>query len=305
MKRLTLVLVALALVLVLVTACAPAILPGPGAITDDWGRTVNIAETPQRIVSLAPSITEILFALGLGDKVVGVTDRCDYPPELLDRINAGEIQRVGGYFMTSLEAIIASKPRVVFTDGHDPVGVQLEGLGVTMMVLQPQDIAGILGDIELVGEITGKEVAAAELVAEMEQRIGAVAARTAGVERPTVLYIIDATDPSSPWTVGPGSFINALITLAGGENIVKVPPAYFQISLEEVVASDPQMIIGPASHGTSFLPDFESLPVWQDMSAVEEERVYLVEDDLVSRFGPRIVEGLEEMARIIHPELFP
>lgn len=298
MKRLALILVALGVVLVLAIACTspPS---GPGAITDDHGRTVTIEQIPQRIVSLAPSATEILFALGLGDKVVGVTDFCDYPEEALDK------PKVGGYFMTNLEAIVAQDPDIVFSDGHDPVCAQLDGLGVTMVVLQPQDIVGIFQDIELVGEITGKEVEAEELVAEMERRIGAVVSRTAGVERPTVFYVIDASDPSKPWTVGPGSFMDALISMAGGENIVKVSQDYLQISLEEVVACDPEMIIGTSSHGTAFIPDFASIPVWNEMSAVQGGEVYLVEDDLVSRPGPRIVEGLEEMAKIIHPELFP
>jgi len=309
MKKLALSLIVLGIVLILAGTLIPVVAPSttsgastttwPLEITDDLGRTVTIVETPERIVSLAPSITEILFALDLGDKVVGVTDRCDYPAEALDK------PKVGGYFSTSLEAIIAQNPDIIFSDGHDPVGAQLEGLGVSMVVLQPKDIASISRDIELVGQITGKEVAARELVAEMESRIDAVTARTAGMGRPTVFYVIDASDPSKPWTVGPGSFIDTLITLAGGENMVNVSKPYLQISLEEIVASDPEMIIGPTSHGTSFLPDFGNLPVWKEMSAVKEGGIYLIEDDLVSRSGPRIVEGLEEMARIIHPELFP
>ncbi|MQY55406.1 MAG: ABC transporter substrate-binding protein [Dehalococcoidia bacterium] len=299
MKSLALILLAIVVTIASITACNPVTPPGPGVITDDHGRTVDIAETPERIVSLAPSITEILFALDLGNKVVGVTDRCDYPAEVQDK------PKMGGYFSTSLEAIIAQDPDIVFSDGHDPVGAQLEALGITMVVLQPKDIAGILLDIELVGEITGKEAAAEELVAEMERRIGAVSARTAGVERPTVFYVIDASDPSKPWTVGFGSFVNTLIALASGENMVKVSTAYLQISLEEVIASDPEMIIGPTSHGTSFLPDLGNLPVWKEMTAVKEGNIYQIEDDLISRPGPRIVEGLEEIAKIIHPELFP
>lgn len=309
MKRLALIFIALGSVLILAGALVPVIAPStastpsdttwPLEITDDLERTVTISEIPQRIVSLAPSITEILFSLDLGDKVVGVTDICDYPAEALDK------PKVGSYFSTSLEAIIAQDPDIVFTDGHDPVGDQLDGLGQTMVVLQPQDIAGIFWDIELMGQITNKELVAEELVAEMESRMDVVDTKTAGVERPSVLYIIDASDSSKPWTIGPGSFIDTLITLAGGENIVTVSKPYLQISLEEIVASDPEMIIGPASHGTSFLPDFGNLLVWKELSAVKEGKIYFVEDDLVSRSGPRIVEGLEEMAGIIHPELFP
>ena len=299
MKRLALILLAIVVTIASSTACNPVTPPGPGVITDDHGRTVDIAETPERIISLAPSITEILFALGLGDKVVGVTDRCDYPEEALDKPN------VGSYFSTSLEAIIAQNPDIVFSDGHDPVGTQLEALGVTMVVLQPQDIAGIYKDIELVGKIIGKEVAAEELVTEMEQRVSAVTERTEGVEPPTVLYVIDASDTSKPWTVGAGSFIDTLIALAGGENIVKVSQDYLQINLEEIVACAPEIIIGTTSHGTISIPDFVNLPVWKEINAVKEGRIYIIQVDLVSKPGPRIVEGLEEIAKIIHPEMFP
>jgi iron complex transport system substrate-binding protein len=269
------------------------------SLTDDLGRTVTVKGVPKRIVSLAPSITEILFALDLGDKVVGVTSACDYPEE------AKAKPKVGDYFMSSLEVIVAQDPDIVFADGHDPVCEDLDSKGISMVVLQPRDIDGISRDIELVGRITGKEREANVLVAERERRIKAVADKIATVKRPTVFYVIDASDPSKPWTAGSGSFIDALITLAGGENIVKVPELYFQINLEEVVARDPGIIIGPAKHGTAFIPDLKGLAVWKEMSAVKAGKVYLIEDDLVSRPGPRVVDGLEEMAKAIHPELFP
>ncbi len=279
---------------------SPTPTPEPKQITDDLGRIVIIEEIPQRIVSLAPGITEILFALGLGNKVVGVTDYCDYPEEALD------LPTVGGYFMTSLEAIIGLDPDIVFADGHDPVCGLLDTLGVTMVVLQPKDIAGIYGDIALVGKITGKEEEAVVLIADMYDRIGAVTALTAwATERPTVFYVIDASNPALPWTAGNGTFIDTLITLAGGENIASGVEGWTTFSLEVIVDRDPDMIIAPTYHGTSYLPDLTTLDVWKDMTAVKEGEIYLIEDDLVSRPGPRIVDGLEEMAKIIHPELFP
>jgi len=301
MKRLSLVLLFATLAVALTIACTPPP-PGPGAITDDLGRTVNIEQIPQRIVSLAPNITEILFALGLGDKVVGVTEHCDYPEEALDK------PKVGWYFSTSLEAIIAQDPDIVFSDGHDPVCEQLEGLGVTMVVLQPEDIAGILKDIELVGQITGKEAEAEELTAEMKSRIADVTLKTASIsQRPTVFYEVDAAGMAltNPWTAGQGSFIDALIALAGGENIVKVSPAWLQFSLESIVASDPDMII-LGDHPWVLPEDVINRPgAWQELSAVKSEAIYPIDTDIASRFGPRIVDALEEMARIIHPELFP
>lgn len=173
-----------------------------------------------------------------------------------------------------------------------------------MVVLQPKDINGILRDIELVGKITGEEIKAEELIAEMERRIGSVAAKTAGGQKPTVFYVIDASEPSKPWTAGNGSFVDALIGLAGGQNIAKTASPWAQFSLEALVSADPEFIIVDASHGV-VIPDFKTLPVWKEMSAVKEGKVYLIDGDLTSRPGPRIVDGLEQMAKIIHPELFP
>jgi len=296
MKRLALILVVLALMLA--PACTSESATGPGTITDDLGRIVYIEETPQRIVSLAPSITETLFALDLGDKVVGVTEHCDYPPEALAK------PKVGGYFTTSLELIIAQNPDIVFSDGHDPVNARLEGL-VPVVVLQPQDITGIYHDIALVGKIMGKKKAE-ELTAEMKAKIASIESKTASVsEKPTVFYEIDGSDPSKPWTVGPGSFIDTLITLAGGENMVTVSQAYLQISLEEVVDADPDIIILGDYPWVSPEDVMNRSGAWQELTAVKNGAVYPINVDLVSRPSPRIADGLEELAKIIHPELFP
>lgn len=298
MKRLYFVFLALALALAV--ACIPPP-SGPGEITDDLGRTVEIEQVPQRIVSLAPAITEILFALGLGDRVVGVTEHCDYPEETLAK------PKVGGYFTTNLEAIIALDPDIVFADGHDPVCEQLEELEVTMVVLQPADIAGIFRDIELVGQITGKEAEAEELIDGMKSRIADVTLKTAAIiQRPTVFYEIDASGMAvtNPWTAGQGSFIDALIILAGGENIVKEPSAWLTFSLEKIVAADPDIII-LGDYPWVSPDDVVARPgAWQGLSAVKNGAIYPIDADLTSRFGPRIVDGLEAMARIIHPELF-
>jgi len=300
MKRLALILLVSTLLLASLTSCSSTTPPGPGAITDDLGRTVNIEDIPQRIVSLAPSITEILFALDLGDKVVGVTDACDYPPEAQDK------PKVGGYFMTSLEAIVAKDPDIVLADGHDPVSGQLESLGITMVVLQPQDFAGIFRDIELVGEITGRQRQAEQFSEEMRVHMVTICAITASAtEKPTVFYEVDASNPAQPWTAGRGSFIDTLITLAGGENIVKEEQAWLQISLEYIVDCDPDMIILGDYPWVSPEDVMNRSGAWQELTAVQNEAIYSINVDLVSRPGPRIVDGLEEMARIIHPELFP
>jgi iron complex transport system substrate-binding protein len=275
----------------------------PGAYTDDMGREVTINEIPQRLVSHVPSITEMLFALGLEESVVGVSDYCDYPEEAKSKTS------VGNYFNPSIENIVALEPDLVLTDGHSESIIQLGELEppVTYMVIDPKDIDGIFEDLELLGKVTGTEDEAEELIEGMQDSIANVLALVEGSPRPKVLYIIDATDLTFPWTAGQGSFIDAFITMAGGENVAAgAEGAWVQLSLEEIVNADPEIIILPAKHGTAFTSP-ETLmehPVWQGTTAVKEGGIFIIDDDLVSRSGPRIVQGLEELARIIHPELF-
>jgi iron complex transport system substrate-binding protein len=273
----------------------------PGTYTDDMGREVTISEIPQRIVSHVPGITEMLFALDLGEKVVGVSDYCDYPEEAKSKPS------VGNYFNPSIEKIVALEPDLVLTDGYSENIKQLDSLGITYIVLQPQNIDGIFKDLELLGKVTGKEKEAKKLIKDMQDSIAHVLDRVEGAPKVKVLYIIDATDPTLPWTAGPGSFIDALITMAGGENIAaKAPSAWVQFSIEEIVSADPEVIILPTKHGTAFTSP-ETLmgnPAWQKITAVKEDKIFTIDDDYVSRYGPRIVLGLENMAKIIHPELF-
>jgi iron complex transport system substrate-binding protein len=275
----------------------------PGTYTDDMGREVTIDEVPQRIVSHVPSITEMLFALGVGERVVGVSDYCDYPEEARSKTS------VGNYFNPSIENIVALEPDLVLTDGHSEDITQLDELEppINYMVIDPRDIDGIFADLELLGKVTGSEGEAEELIKGMQDSIAQVLALVEGAPRPRVLFVIDATDLTFPWTAGQGSFIDAFITMAGGENIAaQAEGAWVQLSIEEIVNADPEIIILPAKHGTAFTSP-ETLmehPVWQGTTAVKEGGIFVIDDDLVSRSGPRIVQGLEELARIIHPELF-
>ncbi|MDA0988881.1 MAG: ABC transporter substrate-binding protein [Chloroflexi bacterium] len=278
-------------------ACAEA---GKITAVDDLARAVYIAETPERVVSLAPSITEILFALGLGDTVVGVTDGDDYPPE------AGDKPTVGRYFSTSLEAILDKDPDLVLADGHDPVTPLLIEAGIPVIILQPKDIFGVFRNIRIVGKVMDRDEEGVALVAELEDRLNAVASKTArATYKPTVYFEIDGTDPGSPWTVGPGSFVDMMISLAGGYNISDASSSFVQISLEKLIDSDPDLIV--LGNYPFVTPDDveQRGGVWSELSAVEGRRIYFISDtDTTSRPGPRIIDGLEEMARIIHPELF-
>ena len=229
LKRLGIFVVLLSLFISMVAGCQPPF--QPGTFTDDMGRAVVIDQMPQRLVSFGPSITEILFALGLEEKVIGVSDYCDYP-------EAAKLKtKVGDAFNPSLEKIIELEPDLVLTVKQEQLNAQLDTLGVKFVVLDPKDIDSILGDIELVGEITGTEKEAKKLIKDMQDSISQVVAQMEGVPKVSVFFIVDATDTTLPWTAGTGSFIDALITMAGGENIAGgTQGAWVQFSLEQIVS---------------------------------------------------------------------
>ncbi len=298
--RLGISVILLSLLVIMFTGCQPEFVPG--TYIDDMGRGVNIDKVPQRIVSHVPSITETLFALGLEERVVGVSDYCNYPEE------AKLKPSVGDYFNPSVERIVALEPDLVLTDGHSQNIKGLEALGITFFVIDPQDIDGILKDIELLGKITGVEKKAKALVSEMNGSLAQVISQAEGAPKVRVFYVFDATDLNNPWTAGPGSFVDSLITMAGGENIAaQAQGAWVQFSIEQLVSSDPEIIMIDASHGTAVVSkeELRAHPAWQGISAVKQGRIHIVDGDLVNRSGPRIIQGLEEIAKIIHPELFP
>jgi iron complex transport system substrate-binding protein len=298
MKRIVIFAVLLSLLVLLVPGCQSKF--QPGAYTDDMGRSVTIKKIPQRIVSHVPSITETLFALGLGDRVVGVSDFAKYPPE------ARAKPSVGNYFNPSIERIVALNPDLVLTDGHSEGIKQLDSLGIAYLVIDPKNFDGMFKDIELLGKVTGTQTQAMKLVDQMKADISRVTNLVKGANKVTVFYIIDAaTDPNNPWTAGPGSFIDSLITMAGGENVAsKAGGAYAQFSLEELVSLDPDVIIIDASQGTVVVSEeqLRQHPIWSKLTAVKEGRVFTFNGDLANPV-PRITQGLEDMVRIIHPEL--
>lgn len=295
-----LVLLSIALIL---TACGPANPTSSGGVVDDLGRSVNIKEIPQRIISLSPSNTEILFALGLGEKVVGVTEFCNYPPEALDK------EKVGGYSTPDIEKIIALQPDLIFADDiHKEETIPaLEERGLTVFALMPGNLDGVLADIQMVGKITGKEQEASELVAQMESRIEAITEKTGQLEpqeRPRVFYIV-WHDPL--WTSGSETFIHELIEKAGGVNIFQDVTEHKIVDIESVIYRNPEVVIACTGHGKAEEKPFEwakSEPRLQATEARMNNRIHEIDADIVSRTGPRIVEALEEFARFIHPEIF-
>jgi len=289
-------LLSLALVL---TACSPSgQTPVINYVFDDLGRLVAINGTPQRIISLAPSNTEILFALGLGDKVVGVTDYCEYPPEALNKTKEGE------YATPNIEKIVALNPDLILAGYGNPIEVvyTLAGLGLTVFGIKTTDLDDLLNDIRRVGEITDKEVEAQALTSAMASRIQAVTNQTAELEqRPRVFYIVWGGEGSALWTAGSGTFIHELIEKAGGVNICQNITGYTTISIEDVLARDPEIII------TSELSYDWALNATElaSTNASQTGRIYTLDDDLVQRPGPRLVKGLEWFAHYIQPDIFP
>lgn len=273
------------------------------ALTDDEGRNVSVPDNPQRIVSLGAPITEILFALGLGDRVVATDDYSDYPDE------AKSITKVGSPWPGfSAETILNQEPDLILSSSGAIVR-QLESYGVPVFVIQPKDIAGIYEDIRLIGQITGKKKQASDLVDSLTARVSEVIDKTSSLideQKPSVFYEVDATDPTSPYTAGSGTFQDELITLAGGKNIAASQSGWYQMSMENIVDAAPDMIIlEDSQYGVSLESLGSRSAAWATLSAVKNGYVYPVEDpDLTSRYGPRIVYGLEMLARVIHPKLF-
>jgi iron complex transport system substrate-binding protein len=321
MRRQPLQLLLLALLSLVLAACAPAVTATPTTapptavpatatapavtVTDGLGRQVTLASPPQRIVSLAPSNTEILFALGAGGLLVGRDDFSDYPAEALDIPSVGSL-----YPTVNAETIVALEPDLVLAAGiTNPDDVQtLAELGLTVFSTRVNiTLEDVFTDILDVGTLIGRAAEAETLVSGLRARADAVTAKTSGLaDRPKVFYEVDATEPASPWTAGPGTFVDQLITLAGGHNVGAVlADQYAQISLEQLVAEDPAVIVlGSFTWGGQTPEMVAQRAGWQDIQAVREGAVYTFDDNLITRPGPRVVDGLETLARLIQPGLF-
>ncbi len=273
----------------------------PMQITDDLGRLVTIKEAPQRIVSLAPAVTETLFALGLGDKLVGVTNYCDYPAEAKTK------PKVGGFSTPSAELVVAAKPDLVLaTTINENYVPQLEQAGLTVVTIESLNLEQVLENIRLIGQVTGASDAANNLTADMQKRIDSITTKVSGLpdEQKPAVYFEIWPDPLT--TGGSKSFVNSLITMAGGKNIAgDVEQDWVNLSPEMVLARDPKVAI-LCHHGSSLqtVEQFKSRKGWEQVSAIKNNRIGLVSDEnTVVRTGPRVVEGFEYIARLIHPDL--
>ena len=289
-------------------AATLTVAPQAGSIdlTDGLGRAVTLAHPAQRVVSMAPSNTEILYAIGAAPQTVGRDEFSDFPAA------AKSLPSVGGSMgIYSTEQITALKPDLVLAaEINTPEQVKaLTDLGLTVYYLSnPKTLEDLYKNIETVAALTGRDTEAAALVASLKARVAAVDARIAPLSaRPTVFYEIDASDPAKPYSAGPGTFVDLLIARAGGANLVSlagIKDAYPQISLEQVVKTDPAIILlGDAAYGTT-PASVAQRPGWGGIAAVLNKQVFAFDDNLVSRPGPRLVDGLEALAKIFHPEAF-
>jgi iron complex transport system substrate-binding protein len=317
----------LTLLTVLLFGCAPAVTstptsiptvtlapatatvaPEPTAITltDGLGRTVTLTHPAQRIVSMAPSNTEILFAIGAGSQVVGRDEFSDYPAQVKSLPSVGG--SMGNY---SNEAIVALKPDLVLAaEINTPDQVKsLEALGLTVYYLKnPTTLEEMYKNLEIVAQLTGHESDAENLITSLKARVAAVDAKLANVTtKPIVFYEVDATDPTKPYTYGPGTFGDALIMRAGGTNFsdaAGITDQYPQVSLEQIVKTNPQIIIlGDSAYGAT-ADAVKARAGWGTIDAVKNGMIFPFDDNLISRPGPRLVDGLEQLAKLLHPELF-
>jgi iron complex transport system substrate-binding protein len=273
----------------------------PLRLVDDEGATVEIPAQPARIVSLTPANTEILFAIGVGDRVVATTDFDDFP------IEAIPLPDVASYGSVDIEAVVGLEADLVIAGGNaftpEDAIARLRQLGIPVLVVYAPTVEAVFADIELVGRAVGRATEAAELAAEMRAEFAAVAAANANLPRPRVFYELDATGA----IYGPAddSFLADMIELAGGDPITTGSPSVFEISIEVLIQADPEIILlGDAAYGVT-AEQVTARPGWSVMTAVRNGDIRPVSDIEITRPGPRLGLGLRNLAAAIHPPAGP
>lgn len=265
--------------------------------TDALNRQISIPTPPQRIVSLVPSVTEILFKLGLEKHIVAVTDFCTYPEA------AQKLPKVGNYADPSLESILLHKPDLIIAaaDMNRPALVRrLELLKIPVYVVYPQTVAATLETIQNLGKVTGAEKQSRQLVHSIEMRIQRIQQKISNSKKPTTLECVQL----QPLTVaGPDTFVADIITIAGGQNVVpKGPSRYPTWNIEALLTVDPETIIVSSYSGQ---PDPKHyFDRWPQLRAVQNQRIINIDADWIHRPGPRLILGIETLAQVLHPGIF-
>lgn len=269
----------------------------PYTIKDSNGNEVVIDKEPKKIVSVAPNITELIYALGKGDELVGRTDYCDYPEA------AKKVQSIGSLTDPNVEKIIELKPDVVIASTHfkEDVAKKLQGLGIKVVVLyDSMDLNGAYNSINTLGKIINTQSKADELISSMKKRIADINEKVKDKKAPKVYYVV-GFGKDGDYTATGDTFIAQMINMAGGDNIAKDASGW-KFSLEKIIENDPEYIVISKNYGMK--KQFEATPGYKDLSAVKNNKVIEIDDNLLNRQGPRIADGVEALAKIFHPDLF-
>lgn len=278
-----------------------------GDLVDDRRYSLTLTSPPERIVSLAPSNTEILFAVGAGDKVVGLTNYCDYPYNFTAWIEAGNMTSIGSFQNPSVEPIVSLDPDLVLASKQSLDATEnLRSLGINVLVLDAKNISNVFQDILLVGKATNHYSEAVAVESELRQKIDAISSQAMDATSTPKVY--HETYPQR--SAGPDTFIDELITLAGGINIFHdAATRYPSVSSEAVIEKNPDIMVFPDSYMgreqfSETLEDVKNRAGWDLINAVQNNQVYEINADIISRSGPRLAEALELLAQMIHPEIF-
>lgn len=275
-------------------ACRPHPPAGGRIVSDMLGRSMAVPPEPRRVVSLAPSVTETLLALGFGDRLAGISDFCVAPDDI------AAIPRVGGLLTPDLETIRALHPDLLIgtTSGNDPdLASQAEALGLPLYILHTPDVARVLAALEGLGDLLGDAPRGRRTAEAMRRRLAAVAARVSDRPAPRVLFVIWAEPLVVP---GSGAFLTDAIRMAGGASVTaEIPAPHPTYGIEAAVARAPEVILTTADNA-AFAAALRVDPAWAGVPAVRNGRIHIL-DDAVVRPGPGVVAGIEEMARILHP----
>lgn len=282
----------------------------PSIYTDITGYELSTTSRPERIVSLIPSNTELLFAVGAGQSVVGVTNYCNYPPEVK------KIDRVGDLMSLSVEKIVSLKPDLVLATGDNPDETikSLRTLGIRVFVIDPQTVDDVMAALNVVGAITGHTERAEQIIHEIDHRMAVVRDKLNSIStarRPSVF--VGSPQRTENWTPGPGTFTTDIIEHAGGRNVADElsPGTWAVYTLEKIVSKNPDVILSTVGNlknadasREKILETARNMAGWRNIEAIKQARIAILPDDWLLRPGPRMIDAIEHLARTLHPDLF-
>lgn len=267
----------------------------PITITDRFGNEIVIEKEPEKIISISPEMTETLFALGVGEKVIGRTDYCDFPSEVL------EIESIGSLYEVNMEKVVELEADVVFASSHvkDETVDQLTKQGVKMVALSwNEDLEGVYGYMTTIGQVVNRTSEAGDLVTKMKEIFEQYTKAVAGLERPTA-YFITGFGEYGDFAATGDTFLGKLVEMAGAENAA-ADGKNWSYSIEKLVEKDPQYLICSASYDSK--KQIEALDGYKSLTAVKEGRLYEMDENLFFRQGPRLADGFVKLIEIFHPE---